>query len=149
MTTLIDRGIVLTSWRQPGDGSPVTWRVRLAARPGCYWLLVAPEGATGPELFGRARAVTRSAPATPDADSLCPESEARAAMSDGEFWEHVYGLDGLDGYDPDDDMNAPPPDEIEPAGPCPVCGSTGACDADTEGRPLIHAVPVDDDEEAM
>lgn len=29
--------------------------------------------------------------------------------------------------------------------PCPVCGSDGECAADSEGRPLIHAITDEDD----
>ena len=30
--------------------------------------------------------------------------------------------------------------------PCPACGETGACAWDSEGRPLIHAIPVEEDQ---
>jgi hypothetical protein len=30
--------------------------------------------------------------------------------------------------------------------PCPVCGAEGACANDAEGRPLIHALTVQEDE---
>lgn len=84
--------------------------------------------------------------------TLCPEATKRSAMDDGEFWEYV--LLGIDpaydkDYDPDDDPNAPRPDD--PAFtliPCPVCGTHfGACGYDQEGRPMIHATPQDDADE--
>lgn len=73
---------------------------------------------------------------------LCSEAEMRDAMDDGEFWAHVLqpneGPD--DGYDPDDDWNAPPPDDIV-MNPCEVCGEWGPCGYDAEGRILIHWQP--------
>lgn len=62
---------------------------------------------------------------------LCPDVDARDAMTDAEFWAHVLGADAAD-YEP----------EIDPQmdlGPCPVCGSSGACSYDADGLPLIHA----------
>jgi len=76
--------------------------------------------------------------------SLCPEAEMRAAMSDGEFWEHVLGTGTHVEYDPDGDPNMPDQAECELnarlATPCPECGQPGACAYDAEGRPLIHAI---------
>jgi len=72
--------------------------------------------------------------------SLCPEAAERAAMTDGEFWDHVYG-GGARGepYDPD-------PSEITAQlDPCPVCGERGPCGYDSEGRPLIHTNSVEVD----
>jgi hypothetical protein len=66
--------------------------------------------------------------------SVCPDHERRAAMSDGEFWEHVLGQRA---WSPDDD---PEPD-VDPqmyTEPCSECGATGACAWDSEGRPMIH-----------
>lgn len=80
--------------------------------------------------------------------SLCPETDERAEMSDAEFWERV-GCNLL-GYDPGPDCDPEPPDHIEMAElhlsePCPECGSRGACGYDTMGRPMIHAIEVNDD----
>ena len=82
---------------------------------------------------------------------LCPEHDMREAMSDGEFWEHVFNRGhAQDDYDPDDDPNIPEIAEFELAtrlaGPCPECGQVGACDYDAEGRPLIHVTDEDDDD---
>lgn len=41
-------------------------------------------------------------------------------------------------YDPDDDPNAPEPNEVLYAEPCPECGQHGACAYDDEGRVLVH-----------
>lgn len=42
----------------------------------------------------------------------------------------------------------PDPDEESLNGPeCPVCGETGACGYDAEGRPMIHASYDGDDDE--
>ena len=71
---------------------------------------------------------------------LCPEHYLRAAMTDDEFWAHVY---------PD---TLPPRWDDQPstidledmasmshlANPCPECGQWGACAYDAEGRPMIH-----------
>lgn len=79
--------------------------------------------------------------------SLCPESANRAAMSDGEFWDHVLlGIKPGEGCDEGPDI----PDEIEMAelylsDPCPECGATGACGYDDLGRPMIHAISKDGD----
>ena len=80
--------------------------------------------------------------------SLCPEFEMRAAMTDTEFWDHV--------------LNPPLPTtwDTEPStididdivsfshlgSPCPECGSIGACAYDQEGRAMIHATSKDDNE---
>lgn len=69
----------------------------------------------------------------------CPEREMRAAMSDGQFWEHVL--------QPDAALYPEEPD-VDPqvrAQPCPECGEHGACAWDSEGRPLIHATTAEDD----
>lgn len=72
---------------------------------------------------------------------LCPEADARDAMSDDEFWQHV--ADNLtEPYEPFDDE----PEVVSIyAGPCSECGESGACAYDAEGRPLFHAAPADDD----
>lgn len=62
--------------------------------------------------------------------SLCPEHEQRAAMTDNEFWEHVYPPE------PEPELDDDQPEEQ--AERCPECGSTGACAYDADGRPLIH-----------
>lgn len=80
---------------------------------------------------------------------LCSEADARDAMTDEEFWVHVYNQDDHREYDPDDDLNIPDQAEYEMearlADPCPECGQKGACAYDDEGRALIH-VTQDDDE---
>lgn len=77
-------------------------------------------------------------------EPFCASSPEAQLLSDGEFWEAVY-LQG----DPDAiaDRYTPDPPELEPweASPCPVCHASGACGFDMEGRPLIHALGVDDD----
>jgi hypothetical protein len=83
--------------------------------------------------------------------SLCPEADKRAAMTDGEFWEHVLlGGPPDDSYDPDDDPNIPDQREHEVetrlARPCAECGQMGACGYDAEGRPMIHVENDTDDD---
>lgn len=67
--------------------------------------------------------------------SACPEAADRAAMSDGEFWDHV--LERHPGHEFDTD--GPDLDVQVSRGPCPECGEPGACAWDSEGRALIHA----------
>lgn len=71
----------------------------------------------------------------PDGSPLCPEMLLRDGMEDGDFWAHVFGLDRDDGPGFDD------PELSLQFGPCPVCGETGACGLDDEGRPMVHVVP--------
>ena len=74
---------------------------------------------------------------------LCPEFRQRAAMSDDEFWQYVYGRPNPQSdpeYDPDEE------DEAWLPSPCPTCGEYGACEYDSEGRALIHARLADDDD---
>lgn len=75
---------------------------------------------------------------------LCGEAALRDAMTDEEFWQHVFGREGWDPEDWDDDG---PSDPIEArwTNTCSECGALGACAYDAEGRPLIHAVEVDGD----
>lgn len=40
----------------------------------------------------------------------------------------------------------PEPNESLDLEPCPVCGSEAECAYDADGRPLIHALPEEDDE---
>lgn len=72
---------------------------------------------------------------------LCPEADKRDAMTDEEFWAHVYDFGSV----PDEDF----PDFDEPvtldATTCVECGETGACAWDSEGRPLVHAVSEDNE----
>lgn len=74
--------------------------------------------------------------------SLCPEAANRAAMRDNEFWAHVYGED----VRPEPYEYDPTHEAIGPtiATPCLECGAPGACAFDADGRPLIHAVAVDE-----
>ena len=73
---------------------------------------------------------------------LCPEADKRDAMTDEEFWAHVYDLAPVS----DEDF----PDFDEPtsldASPCPECGEVGACAYDDMGRALIHVSSGEDDE---
>lgn len=78
----------------------------------------------------------------------CAASRRRATMSDDEFWQDV--ADSLSpsppGWSEDDD----PAPEVDPQFatlPCPVCGSSGACGYDSEGRALIHADGGNNDED--
>lgn len=73
-------------------------------------------------------------------ERLCPEAEFRESLDDGDFWEYVLNgvLPGEEPFDhgPYDDG----PDELDlmTAAPCEVCGATGACGWDDEGRPMVH-----------
>lgn len=68
--------------------------------------------------------------------SLCPESEARAAMSDEDFWDHVFGQDDDVPWDEYDRRNGVTPLDA----PCEVCGSVSACMYDPNGLPLVHQI---------
>jgi hypothetical protein len=71
---------------------------------------------------------------------LCPEADLRDAMSDEDFWAHVFKLDEeYDGPTYDEPALGPLTE------PCEECGAVGACAWDAEGRPLIH--PVTEEEE--
>lgn len=80
--------------------------------------------------------------------SLCPEADIRAAMTDDEFWAHVFPQEAAyEGWDPDpedDAYMATLPSWV--SNPCPVCGSFTECGVDDEGRPLVHAVDKDYEE---
>lgn len=71
-------------------------------------------------------------------------------MDNDEFWEHVTRhLTIGQEYDPLDlecETDEPGIDPALSTEPCPVCGSTGACGYDVEGRPLIHVDAETDDE---
>jgi hypothetical protein len=72
-------------------------------------------------------------------DALCPEAAERAAMTDSEFWAHVYPQpDPGDDRPPDDQEIAEYELEAQLADSCPECGVLGACSYDAEGRALIH-----------
>lgn len=61
-------------------------------------------------------------------------------MTDDEFWDHVFGnLTSNDGPDVDDDYDERDPTPFGVLTPCLVCGESGACAYDDEGRALIHA----------
>ena len=68
--------------------------------------------------------------------SLCPESEYRASLTDGEFWEYVLlGVRPGEVTDDDEsDMDA----ITAQTDPCPECGERGACGYDNEGRAMVH-----------
>lgn len=71
----------------------------------------------------------------------CGEADLRDAMTDEDFWQHVYGRDG---WAPDDGWDDGPGDPLESVtNPCPECGQHGACDYDAEGRALVHVTDVD------
>lgn len=79
---------------------------------------------------------------------LCSEADLRDAMDEGDFWAHVLlpPGEGEDrDYDPDDDWNAPPPEDVV-MNPCEVCGEWGPCGYDAEGRILIHWIEPEADE---
>lgn len=71
---------------------------------------------------------------------LCPEADIRDAMSDDEFWAHVLGASPT--WDADD--SGPDLDIAISTIPCAVCGESGACGYDAEGRALIHATEEDE-----
>ncbi len=77
-----------------------------------------------------------------DGVDLCPEHDKRAAMDDGEFWEHVFN--GYHRSNPRHDEHA---FEIDPEefdlmssinSTCTECGGVGACGYETDGRAYIH-----------
>lgn len=74
----------------------------------------------------------------------CSEREKRAAMTDAEFWAHVYPEDShpnvtLPGWgEGDQAIDAGMFDDE-----CPVCHQRNACGWDAEGRPLIHPTGAD------
>lgn len=74
---------------------------------------------------------------------LCGEADLRDAMSDEEFWQHVFGREGWSESEPWDEG---PPDLLVAGGtnPCPECGQHGACAYDAEGRPMVHAIEVNE-----
>jgi len=64
----------------------------------------------------------------------------RDAMTDDEFWAHVYATPTWD-----DDDAGPDIDAALNVGTCQTCGAEGACAYDQEGRALIHAEGDEDD----
>lgn len=79
--------------------------------------------------------------AIPGFADFCTRAAERATMTDEQFWADVYDRYSTFG-EPEDDV------EVLSIGgtPCPVCGCSGECGVDTEGRPMIHAIPADLDE---
>lgn len=75
---------------------------------------------------------------------LCPEHDLRAAMSDDDFWAHVYPQGEHEDEGPNlldaEDMVALSSIDT----PCSECGVVGACAYDAEGRALIHVTEEDD-----
>lgn len=67
---------------------------------------------------------------------LCGEADLRDAMSDEDFWAHVF---------PQMEWEPTIEEEYEPAAgsPCDECGAPGACAYDQEGRPMVHAPGLD------
>lgn len=75
---------------------------------------------------------------------LCGEADLRDAMTDEEFWAHVFSREAWrteDDFDPahERDLTA-----IAHPEPCAECGQPGACAYDDLGRPLIHTSPKED-----
>lgn len=82
------------------------------------------------------------------AKPLCPEAETRAAMTDDEFWDHVFNKPIPETWDTE-------PSVIDQedivnlshlANPCPECGQWGACAYDAEGRAMIHVTTEEPDD---
>lgn len=68
--------------------------------------------------------------------SLCPESGYRSNLNDEEFWARVAANVGVyvgDLFEQEEDECSEK--DLER---CTICGSYGACEYDSEGRPLIH-----------
>ena len=68
----------------------------------------------------------------------CSKRESRAAMSDDEYWDDVFGMNinPLDYYDPDEDFpDLPETHELNK--PCTECGEF-ICGYDWNGRPMYH-----------
>jgi hypothetical protein len=77
-------------------------------------------------------------------DPFCPEHDMRAAMTDAEFWAHVFQQpDPVGERFPDDQEIAEYELNARLAEPCPECGQLGACSYDSEGRALIHVTEDD------
>lgn len=75
---------------------------------------------------------------------LCKEADLRDAMTDSEFWAHVFGQRGPDIESADWEAEWEPDPEVPAIGTiCEVCGSNSACGYDPEGRPWIHCTEVD------
>jgi hypothetical protein len=76
----------------------------------------------------------------------CPKREARSQMTDEEFWTDVTEsfLQIMD--EPIDDFDL---DDSHLPYPCPVCRSVEACGYDSEGRPMIHSIPVGDEDDRI
>lgn len=72
---------------------------------------------------------------------LCPEAAERDEMDEAEFWERVYPQHG---YEPFDDGTDQDLDAAVSSPPCTLCGASGACGWDSEGRPMIHAISEED-----
>ena len=75
------------------------------------------------------------------ADPFCASSPEAAAMTDAEFWAHVYP----DVEEPIDPYAGEPGPADLIVDPCPVCGVRGICHWDVDGNPMIHIVEADDD----
>lgn len=79
---------------------------------------------------------------------LCADADLRDQQDDAEFWEHVGASLGfvINVADVADDMDQDDLDALALAPvPCPVCGSSGACAYDAEGRALVHPDEIDDE----
>jgi hypothetical protein len=76
----------------------------------------------------------------------CSKRSARANMTDEEFWDDV--AETLGSREPDvDDMEYAYNGFLSQPSACPECGEFGACGYDSQGRPMIHAVKDEDDEQ--
>ena len=71
-------------------------------------------------------------------EPLCPEHALRAAMTDQEFWSHVYPAreDEDEGPCQLDEEDIIAMSHIDTQ--CPECGQFTACAYDQEGRAMIH-----------
>ena len=81
-------------------------------------------------------------------EPLCPEHDLRAAMTDDEFWAHVFPQTIPEGGWDDTPSLIDQEDIVNLAGiatPCPECGQSRACAYDQEGRPMIHVTEAVDD----
>ena len=70
---------------------------------------------------------------------LRPEADKRDAMTDDEFWAHVFPQPEEDAYFADDEVS------LTDSGECPICGEFGACAFDAEGQAMVHVVAYEEE----
>lgn len=75
--------------------------------------------------------------------SLCSEAAMRHAMTDAEFWEHVFAPTWI--HNPRLDQHAFDGIDAEEFelmssinSTCTECGESGPCGYDADGRPYLH-----------